>query len=165
MALYFYAAGRRHELRLDEERLAIDTRLADSAGLRGAVEKLPVASRLPSGVIIIDRHAENEDLIKALDQAGATRPVCRWGEVLVVPMPEVRVEFEPGERAASLYALELSGILADITEDTAERLSLRPRSGRSIDALKLANFIYERARPASASVRMLQIVPRRRHGA
>jgi hypothetical protein len=75
-------------------------------------------------------------------------------------MPEVRVELEGDQHAAALDAVAASKVAADVTDDTPERLSLRPRSGKGEDALDLANFIYEHARPAAASVRMVQVVPK-----
>ena len=161
MARYFYAGGERHELAPVDDRLAIDTRGAAGAGLGDAVSALPVASRLPGGMAIVDRAALGDELQARLRAAGAVQPVYRSGAALVVPMPEVRVELEGDQRQAALAAVEASRVAADVTETTPERLSLRPRSGSGDDALDLANFIYEHARPAAASVRMLQVVPKR----
>ena len=49
---------------------------------------------------------------------------------------------------------------AEASDESAEGLVLRPTSGRSDDALTLANYIYEQAHPAAATVRFVQFVPR-----
>ena len=76
-------------------------------------------------------------------------------------MPEVRVELDKDQHGPALDAVKASQVRAQITDDTPERLSLRPESGSAEDALDLANFIYETARPAASSVRMVQVVPKR----
>lgn len=149
------------ELDLVDNRLAVDTRSAAGAGLGDVVSALPVASRLPGGMTIVDRAAVGDELYERLSTAGLVQPVYRSGAALVVLMPEVRVELEGDQHAAALEAVGAADVAADVTDDTPARLSLRPRSGRGEDALDLANFIYERAHPAAASVRMFQVVPKR----
>jgi hypothetical protein len=158
---YFYAGGRRHPLVLADDQVAIDSRAAAAAGLGEVATSLPVASQLASGVAIVQRSAVPAALRDRLEAAGALRSVYRSGDVLVVPLPEVRLEFEPGSRAATLRALASSNVPADITLDEPDRVSLRPRSGRAEDALDLANHVVEQGHAGSASVRMLQVVPRR----
>jgi hypothetical protein len=110
---------------------------------------------------IVDRAALGDELHDRLRAAGALQPVYRSGAALVVPMPEVRVELEGDQRRAALDAIDAAHVAAEVTEETPERLSLRPTSGSGDDALDLANFIHEHAHPAAASVRMLQVVPKR----
>ena len=160
MTRYFYAGGERHALELADGPMAIDTRAAAAAGLGDAVAVLPVRSKLPSGVVLVDRVACTDELHARLDRAGVIRTVYRSGGAFVVPMPEVRVEFEGDQRGDAIRALGTSPVPADITEDTPDRLALRPRSGKGDDALDLANHIYEHAHPAASTVRMLQVVPK-----
>jgi hypothetical protein len=161
MARYYYAGGEKRALEPVDDRLAIDTRAAANAGLGDAVSAVPVASRLPGGTAIVDRAAVSGELYRKLETAGAVQPVYRSGSALVVLMPEVRVELEGDQRAAALEAIRASDVAADVTDDTPDRLSLRPQSGSAEDALDLANFIYERAKPAASSARMVQVVPKR----
>jgi hypothetical protein len=160
MARYFYAGGERRELDPVNDRLAIDTRGAEAAGLGDVVSELPVVSKLPAGFTIVDVAGLSDAAHARLTAAGVVQPVYRSGNALVVPMPEVRVELEGDQHAAALDAVAASKVAADVTDNTPERLSLRPRSGKGEDALDLANFIYEHARPAAASVRMVQVVPK-----
>lgn len=160
MGRYFYAGGERHELQPVEDRLAIDVRAASEAGLGDVVRKVKSASRLPSGMTVIERASIDDATIERLNAAGVVQPVYRYGPSLVVLMPEVRVELEGAQHDDAVRAVAASVVDAELTDDTPERLSLRPLSGRGEDALDLANFIYEQARPASSTVRMLQIVPK-----
>jgi len=129
MTRYFYAAGQRREL------------------------------DLPSGMVVINRASLSDDATARLSATGVAQPVYRYGNALVVFLPEVRVELDVGQSAAVADAAAASTVPSIVTDSSAERLSLRPRSGSAEDALDLANFIYESARPAAATVRMLQIVP------
>ena len=164
MKRYYYADGQRRTLEPVDDRIAIDVRGATSAGLGDRVAALPIASRLPSGMSIVERDAVDAALREQLQASGLVQPVYRSGSALIVLMPEVRVELEGDQRAAAHAALDASPVAADVTDDTPERLSLRPRSGSSEDALDLANFIYERAQPAASSVRMFQVVQKPRSG-
>ena len=161
MQRYFYADGKRHDLDAVGDRVAIDARGAASTELRDVVRALPVASTLPSGMVIVERSAIAKGDYDRLSSAGLVQSVYRYGESLVVLMPEVRVELDQDQHGAALDAVKASRVRAQITDDTPERLSLRPESGKAEDALDLANFIYETARPAASSVRMIQVVPKR----
>ena len=160
MTRHFYAGGERHVLEPAKEWLAIDTRAAVAAGLSGEITALPVGSKLPGGIILVDRAECPGDLSARIDAAGAARPAYRSGRAVVVLMPEVRVEFDRSQHADALRALSESEVSAEITDDAPDRLALRPRSGKGEDALDLANYIYEHVRPAASSVRMLQVVPK-----
>ncbi len=160
MKRYYYAGGEKRALDPVSSRVAVDSRGAKAAGLTGKLNEIPVEARLPSGMAIVARDAIPPALYLLLDHAGAVQPVYRVGPALVVLMPEVRVELDADQHTAALKALKASRVAADITDDTPERLSLRPQSGSAEDALDLANFIFERARPAAVTVRMLQVIPR-----
>ena len=157
---HFYAGGERHELEPAEEWLGIDTRVAAEAGLSDAIAALPAGSKLPSGIILVHRAEYPGELLARIEAAGAALPAFRSGRAVVVLMPEVRVEFDSDQHADALRALRESEVSAEITDDSPNRLALRPRSGKGEDALDLANYIYEQVRPAASSVRMLQVVPK-----
>ncbi len=160
MKRYFYAGGEQHELVPEPRQVAVDTKAAELAGLGSEVAALTVTSRLAAGLVLVERAGLDAALANRLDQAGATRSVYRSGAVLVVPMPEVRVELEPDQRDAAIAALGGSGVPAHITADEPGRMSLRPDSGDADDALDLANHIYEQVHPAASGVRMVQLVPK-----
>jgi hypothetical protein len=76
-------------------------------------------------------------------------------------MPEVRVEFgTPDQRGRVMSLLSPNASDVSVTEDTPDRLVIRPVSGHGEDALNLANRIQEHANPAAVSVRFVQFVPK-----
>lgn len=160
MARHFYASGQRHVLEPAGDWLAIDTRAATAAGLGSEIAALPVGSKLPSGIMLVPRGKCPKELYGRLNTAGAALPAYRSGRAVVVLMPEVRVELNSGQHPAALRTLSESKVPAEITDDSPDRLVLRPRSGKGEDALDLANYLYEHIQPAASSVRMLQIIPK-----
>ena len=77
MRRYFYADGKRHDLDPVADRVAIDARGAASTELRDVVSALPVASKLPSGMVIVDRSAIAKGDYDRLNSAGLVQPVYR----------------------------------------------------------------------------------------
>jgi hypothetical protein len=51
-------------------------------------------------------------------------------------------------------------VSVSVVNESENGLVLRPTSGLSDDTLAVANYIYERAQPAAASVRFVQFVPK-----
>ncbi len=161
MERYYYAEGERHNLVPDTKQVAIDTGVTRSTGQEKALEAVEITSKLPGGMVLVRAGDVSATILSELDRLGATQHVYRRGRTTIVFLPEVRVEFDDAaQRKGALEAAHSSGVPIDVIDDCAERLSLRPQSGSGDDALDLANFIYERAHPASASARMLQVVPR-----
>src|SRR5262245_55106588 len=124
---HFYAGGERHVLEPAEDWLAIDTRAAAAAGLGGEIATLPAGSKLPGGIILVDRADCPDDLSARIEAAGAAHPAYRSGRAVIVLMPEVRVEFDSSQHAAALRALSESKVSAEIIDDAPDRLALRPR--------------------------------------
>ena len=154
MQAYYYAGGQKVALEPDDEHVAVDKSAAaaiDTAGARTIA--------VPGHFVVLERSAIDASALTKLSKDGVVQTVYRRNQSLVVPLPEVRIEFDkPAERKAVLAALAEISTPHLIAEDTDERLVLAPRSGSGDDALRLANEVYERARPAAASVRFAQIV-------
>jgi len=159
MTRYYYAGGRRIELEADDELVAVDEKDADAAGVR--VDAGEPAKRLPGGIILSPRARLNEADLERLSGAGALRPVYRRDRTVLVALPEIRVEFDSAtQRAAVKAALPTAPFAVEVSDEHADGLVLRPASGRDVDTLAIANYIYEQARPAAASVRFVQVVPK-----
>jgi hypothetical protein len=160
MKHYYYAGGRKIELEADDKHVAVDRAVADAAGLTsGAIGG--AASDLRSGVVLSEKSSLGDKVLDALDSAGALRPVFRRDEAVLVALPEVRVEYDdPTQRKAvkTLLASDFQDV--SISEETDDRLILKPASGDARDALKLANDIFEHAHPAASSVRFVQFMPK-----
>jgi hypothetical protein len=99
-------------------------------------------------------------LIEELDRGAAVHPVFRYERSQIVVLPEVRVEVHGEQQARLRAALESGRLAADIERDDGDRLVLRPRSGRGVDALALANSLQETVKPALAQARFVRVVPR-----
>jgi hypothetical protein len=157
MSAYYYAAGQKVDLEPDEEHVAVDQAAAKEAGLDAKVSGTTV--RAGAGILVTSRSSLTPDTIQRLQEAGALQPVYRRDKAVVVAMPEVRVEFDtPDQRGRVMSLLNASDV--SVTEDTTDRLVLRPVSGHGEDALNLANRIQEYANPAAVSVRFVQFVPK-----
>jgi len=160
MKNYYYAGGRKIELEVDDEHVAVDRAVAEAAGLTGKA----VDSGLPdlrSGLVLSVRASLGDKVLDALHDAGALRPVFRRDQAVLVALPEVRVEYDDlAQRTAVKKLLASNFHDAAISEETDDRLTLRPRSGDARDALKMANEIFEHAHPAASSVRFVQFIPK-----
>jgi len=160
MKNYYYAGGRKIELEADDEHVAVDRAVAEAAGLTGSA----IGGGLPdlrSGVVLSEKSSLSDKVLNALHGAGALRPVFRHDQAVLVALPEVRVEYDDLTQRNAVKKLVASDFHdAAITEETEDRLILKPRSGDARDALKMANEIFEHAHPAASSVRFVQFIPK-----
>lgn len=160
MKNYYYAGGRKIELEADDEHVAVDRAVAEAAGLTGSA----IGGGLPdlrSGVVLSEKSSLSDKVLDALHGAGALRPVFRHDQAVLVALPEVRVEYDDLTQRNAVKKLVASDFHdAAITEETEDRLILKPRSGDARDALKMANEIFEHAHPAASSVRFVQFIPK-----
>jgi len=164
---YYYAGGRKIALEEDGEHVGIDTARAPTDP---AVSRASSAWRLPGGILVVPTSSLEASDIVRLKASGALRPAFRPAvlprvgpdQTLLIPLPEVRVEVddEP-QRDAVRRALKTWRHKVVVSSSSSERVVLVPASGDPMDALDLANAIHERAHPAAASVRFVQVVKRR----
>jgi hypothetical protein len=158
MGAYYYASGKRVELDADPDHVAIDPNAAARAGVDRS--EIP-AAHTASGVIVAVRSAVPAAALERLRKAGALQPVYMRNRALVIPLPEVRIEVDTREQhAAVMKALNDAGASYEIADQSGERIVVKPKSGDGADALKIANHVYEQAKPAAASVRFVQFVPK-----
>lgn len=160
MKNYYYVGGKKVELEVDDEHVAVDRSVAEAAGLSGS----GVGSGLPdlrSGVVLSVKSSLGDKILEALHGAGALRPVFRHDRAVLVALPEVRVEYDDLTQRDAVKKLLASDFHdAAISEENDDRLILKPRSGDAHDALKMANEIFEHAHPAASSVRFVQFIPK-----
>jgi len=160
MKNYYYAGGRKIELETDDEHVAVDRAVAEAAGLTASA----IGGGLPDlrgGVALSKKSSLGDKVLDALHGASALRPVFRHDQAVLVALPEVRVEYDDLTQRNAVKKLLASDFHdAAITEETEDRLILKPRSGDARDALKMANEIFERAHPAASSVRFVQFIPK-----
>lgn len=152
------------EVRLEPtELIAVDLPAATETGVsKDTLERIENGRHLRKGIVLLNRSDLSDEVQESLEDAGVAHPVYRDPTgALTVVLPEVRVEADTDESQAKVRA-ELEGDEADVevVEDDDSRFVLRPASGRGIDALELANNLYDRARPAMSQPRLLRLVDR-----
>lgn len=143
-------------------RVAVDVRRITSKEFAARiVAGASGATRLPGGLILVNSASFAKSDLETLAELGAVHAVYRHGRVTAIPLPEVRIEFDdPAARARVHQALARSGIPHRIESDAGGLVVVSPVSNRGEDALDLANFVFENARPATAAPRIVQVVPR-----
>jgi hypothetical protein len=162
---YYYAGGKKITLAPADDLIAVDMR-ALSAGLPKLIEAALRKSIRPlSGEVGLINRADLGSgaaaIIDALEKAGATHPVFRVGETVLIVLPEVRVEeSRPGAKQKSLSNwLASHSHEAVVKSRDHERVVLEPASGYGGDALTLANQLAEQVGPEMAQARFLRIMP------
>lgn len=156
--LYYYADGERITLELDAKHVGLDLDRVSSKALRQELEVLePNLEHLRRNVYLADTDDLTESLIDELRKAGALQPVFAYSEGLLVALPEVRVEVEePGKRSSLESLLKKKSTGADVVRDQGERVTIRPKTGSGLDALRLANLVTETVDPDLSQVRFLR---------
>lgn len=155
-ARYFYAGGKKHSLRPERAWWAVNATLAKSKGFAASESQTRV---LPGGMILVPRGEVPTRDVETLEQAGALQSVYSSGGTIAIPLPEVRIEFDKrSQHDAALAALERAAFDQKMLSDRDGVIVVSLVSGRGDDALDLANYVYESARPAASAARMVQIV-------
>jgi len=161
MARYYYASGERVPIELDEEQVAVDAARAGPEQVSQLLGRAGPSPQAPGGVLLLRRERVGEEGLRGLAARGALRPVYRAGGAALVALPEVRVELEgEAQRRAVREAIERAPHPVEIAEEGPGRIVLRVCSGSGDDALEVANFLFETARPAASSVRFVRFVAR-----
>jgi hypothetical protein len=158
---YYYASGRRVELTRENEVVAVEaSRLADVK--KGTAHRsIPKdALSLGSGLVMVSRESLTSRQIEGLEKDGAAQPVFRAQGTRIVVLPEVRVEDpSPKVRLKLRDWVEKDGA-AEVIGENGDCITLRPSSGRGLDALDLANRITEEVGPTMAQARFIRIIDR-----
>ncbi|WP_326535893.1 hypothetical protein [Pseudorhodoferax sp.] len=161
MNTYYYAGGAKVEIEQDDEHIGVDRKAVPAELLGRLSAAFEGAPQQPGGMAIAPKAAIGQRNMALLKKAGALHPVFRRHGAMLVPLPEIRVEFDgKAQRKSVDKVLAQADQRMLVTEASDERMVLAPASGSATDALQMANDIYERAHPAAAAVRFLQFVPR-----
>jgi hypothetical protein len=165
MAKYFYASGERVPIERDDTQAALVTAKLSPERRRGVLAELDRsgARSLQGQVVVLPKIALDAAITQAEAATGALQSVYRRGKELLVALPEVRVELDDAAQlVATREALADAPHPVDVLEESEDRIVLVPQSGSADDALDVANYLHERARPAAASVRFLHFVAKPR---
>ena len=153
---YYWAGGRKIALQPADE-VVVDLDADTPARTGQAVAELRAKGRpLTRGLVMVSRADAEEAIGDATTSAPGVHSVYRTDDgTLLAVLPEVRVEGSP-EVLSSLG--DRSG--AHVTERNADRVVLRPDSGRGEDALALANELAEEGGAEVSQARFLRVVHR-----
>ncbi len=159
---YYWAGDRKIPLDPSRDWIAVDfARLgARSKKLQERIGKGGQVRALKGMIHLVSRDAVPDEVYAKLDSESAILPVYRHGKTLLVACPEVRVEVDRTQRHRIQSIVGQGPKGATITEQRGETVVLRPVSGRGVDAIALANRLYETVHPRMAQARFLRIVPR-----
>ena len=159
---YYYSEGRRIELTPVEEIVALDIEVAHKERVGGKELKrlMKDGRQLRGSLYLIGRNKLTADMLHQIDEAGAQQPVFQHGDTVIVVLPEVRAETLPGKQELLFEILQdTETVPVEVVEASGRNLVLRPKSGRGIDALHLANQLYENAHMVMAHPRFIRLVP------
>jgi hypothetical protein len=156
---YFYADGKRVTLEVESSLWALDTEALAAAMIADSMrERILADARRLRGKYVL-AHVPSAALA-SLRAAHAVQPVYRSADVMLVALPEVRVEESRPEKLRLLRAwLESRRPRIDVSEGEAGRLTLRPSSGDAVEALEIANALQEEITPELAEARFIRSVP------
>jgi hypothetical protein len=148
---YYYASGKQIRLDPARELVAFDA---------GALPALGLPEDARNGLLRVCRTLRG-DLAIADTGAVPAGVIARFGQDLVVVLPEVRVEESRHEQREKLEAwLKGAEKMLSASGIGTVRLTLRPASGRGEDALHIANELHERIGPELAQARFVRVVAR-----
>lgn len=160
---YYYSEGHRIELTPVEDPVALDLEVALKADVGGTELKglMQKGRQLRGSLYLFERNKLTPGLLQQFGQADAQQPVFQHGNTIIVVLPEVRAESSPGKKESLLKMLQhIDTVPAEVVEASGLNLVLRPKSGRGIDALHLANQLYEHANMVMAHPRFIRLVPK-----
>ncbi len=153
---FYYASGQRVELELDHEHTALDLSQA-SAAQRKALQPL---GRAVSATVLLLNSQARAHVHPASTPGALPLPVFKSGAALLVALPEVRVEDDDPAALARVVAwLCAEPGHGSVTDKRAGRLTLRAGPALHFGAVTLAREAVERCQVASASPRLLRVVP------
>lgn len=159
---YYWAGDKKIPLEPSADWAAVDfARLGTLAkSVRGRIEHGGQGRVLRGSIHLVPRRAVPDEVYVKLDRQAAAFPVYRHGKALLVVLPEVRIEAGRSQRERIQRMVGQAPHGAAISEQRGQTVVLRPASGRGVDALALANKVYETVHPRMVQARFVRIVPK-----
>ena len=159
----YYASGKRVDVALDDEWIAVSQDRAKQAQVPAAERnRLREAARpLRGDLVLVPTRGLSPASREALESAGAVQKVFKAEGATLVALPEVRVEDSSQARREALRRwLDDHPGVARVLKEQDEMLVLQPVSGDGSDALRLAATLSEEVRVTSAQPRFMRVVRR-----
>ena len=162
---YYYSSGKRVDLVRDPDLFAVDLARLDADSLGGV--HFADAPRLRGDIILVDRTKQPgpaaAQLARLVEQGKALDVFnAGGGGAKIVVMPEVHIEVDQPAKRQQIKKLLAADRAGGVTVESpgGGRYRVKVGSGKSGDALKLANEIWEAFKPAVSHPRFLRIVPK-----
>jgi len=155
---HYYSNGQRISIRRDDDQVAVLLSHPSASGMRVRLEQHGLELR--SGVFLVPASVLSDSERARLESDGALFPVFEAEGGRLILMPEVRVQGRDHAQVREIRTHLTDEDLADDIEESGNLVQFRPRSGKAIDALRLANAIQERIGPDMSQARFLRVVPR-----
>jgi len=159
---YYVSGGKRIRLERDPQQVGVllEHPAIARSKLRSRLKR--EGRSLREGIVLVPSSTIPADVGERLEDEGALLPVYAEGDALILVLAEVRVEGTDLGQVPSIKTwLKGAKGEADIVEQRGTRVTVRPRSGRPADALRIANEVDEQVHPALSQARFLRIVPPR----
>jgi hypothetical protein len=160
---YYYTANEKVPIEPDPGHVAIDfapLHQSASTKLRLWLEKHQAIPALRGELRLIERATLPDPVYAEIKERSALHPVYRYGDTLLIVLPEVRVEGRSKAHQDRIRAfVENGSVRASVESRNDGQLILRPVSGKGSDALVLANAVHENLHPPMAQARFLRVVP------
>jgi hypothetical protein len=156
---YYWASGEKIPLDTAPQ-IAVNTKAADEHGLwQGELSDTATAkgTDIGRGLVILPSDAVPSGLRDRLDSTGASAPVYRADDALIVVLPEVRMESSKSSAHDVRTAVERIDSDASVEESAPGRFVVKPSSGRGEDALHIANRLTEDVSPEAVQPRFVRI--------
>jgi hypothetical protein len=156
---YYWASGQKIPLDAAAQ-IVVNTQAADEQGLwQGELSEAATAkgTDIGKGLVILPSDAVPAELRDRLDNTGASAPVYRDEDALIVVLPEVRMESAKSSAQDVRTAVERIDSDATVEESAPGRFVVKPSSGRGKDALRLANRLNEEVGPDAVQPRFVRI--------
>lgn len=152
---YYYAGGKRIELSPADDLCAVGD--PEKAGLKPLTAD--IGRSLGGGLRLLSK---GELAVQKFTNPSICKyPVFRSGGVILVALPEVRIEESRESKWEKLNKwLERHRDDVTILRRDDDRLVLSPVSGSGADALTIANDLTEEIGPEMAEARFIRITPR-----
>jgi hypothetical protein len=156
---YYYASGQKIPLDAAPQ-FVVNPKAAEEQGLwQGELSDAATAkgTDIGKGLVILPSDAVPAELRDQLDNTGASAPVFRAEDELIVVLPEVRMESPKSSANEVRTAVDRIDSDASIEESAPGRFVVKPSSGRGVDALHIANMLNEEVNPDAVQPRFVRI--------
>lgn len=157
--LYYYADGKKVSLQRYKNRFAIPESTVKS-GPTGLRKYIGAGKALSQGFLLVNCESLPAQERETLSTRADAQPVFQSSGTYIIPLPEVRVEDDQSSKIAEMHAWLQQETGFEVDLQPGGRLTIRPKSHKGVDAIRVAAQLNERFHPAMAQPRFIRISSR-----